>query len=608
MKKILVVGVILLFLGSSISVLGQPKEHARPLSHTLYVGGSGPGNYSTITQALANASDGDNIFVYHGLYNERLSIEKAVRLLGENPSNTTIHGTGSGYYSNIISLDVSNCEVSGFTITGTLDGGKQLCGISVWNQAFISNNTIFNCTYAIAAGSDVLIWKNTITNNGLGIESVGKNVTISQNIFGNNNGVGVLISNAAFNTVTNNTFKSGDGIRIETSYNTTIGWCTHYIDNNLANDRPIYYYSNQTGIDVPGNAEEVILAGCSNCTVHDLNISNIGDGILIGGYSNYNRIFNNIIINCDHGLSSQCGIHDKIYGNTILDNRVGISLPGVSNTYESHLFYEEIYGNYLKNNKVGIFASSGVVMDKLSLNIERKNSDSVGGICIHPDSFMEIPLKNSDSNSSSFYPGYYSTCYSIHNNTITSTKPNSAYYGLFLENANYNNVFGNNVTNYQRGIWVFGAYGSGCANTIYRNNISNNQEGLNISGGADGGASNKIYENNFIKNDRNAIDEIGWTPEPFLQHNLWYNVKTRSGNYWDDYTGVDYLPPYGIGDTPYQVAHSKYSQDRFPLMNPYGSQSLKLQVLNSRSKLLASTVINLASVYIPADSFYKKAN
>lgn len=39
---------------------------------TLYVGGAGPGNYTTIQTAVNDANPGDSIFVYSGVYNENV--------------------------------------------------------------------------------------------------------------------------------------------------------------------------------------------------------------------------------------------------------------------------------------------------------------------------------------------------------------------------------------------------------------------------------------------------------------------------------------------------------------------------------------------------------
>ena len=64
MKKILVVGIVLLFLGSSFLASVQSKEYIKPLSHNLYVGGSGPGNYTTIQEAVDASMNGDTVFVF----------------------------------------------------------------------------------------------------------------------------------------------------------------------------------------------------------------------------------------------------------------------------------------------------------------------------------------------------------------------------------------------------------------------------------------------------------------------------------------------------------------------------------------------------------------
>ena len=65
--------IIILFLGISIypsSAIDSVKESIIPLrsGNTLYVGGTGPGNYTSIQNAVDNASDGDTVFVYDGTY------------------------------------------------------------------------------------------------------------------------------------------------------------------------------------------------------------------------------------------------------------------------------------------------------------------------------------------------------------------------------------------------------------------------------------------------------------------------------------------------------------------------------------------------------------
>jgi hypothetical protein len=66
-RKGLTVGFILLLIGASIiPITAQDTE--KPLQTSrgnwLYVGGSGPGNYMKIQDAVDNASNGDTVFVF----------------------------------------------------------------------------------------------------------------------------------------------------------------------------------------------------------------------------------------------------------------------------------------------------------------------------------------------------------------------------------------------------------------------------------------------------------------------------------------------------------------------------------------------------------------
>jgi hypothetical protein len=68
--KLVVSGIVFLFMtGSSFFVSAQLVEPPVCMNNaqTLYVGGSGPGNFTKIQDAVDNASDGDTVFVYDGL-------------------------------------------------------------------------------------------------------------------------------------------------------------------------------------------------------------------------------------------------------------------------------------------------------------------------------------------------------------------------------------------------------------------------------------------------------------------------------------------------------------------------------------------------------------
>ena len=83
--------------------------------HVLYVGGSGPGNYSTIGEAVNDAKDGDTIFVYNDSspYFENIVIDRALCLLGEDTASTMIHGNGA---EDVLIVHADNVTIQGFTI------------------------------------------------------------------------------------------------------------------------------------------------------------------------------------------------------------------------------------------------------------------------------------------------------------------------------------------------------------------------------------------------------------------------------------------------------------------------------------------------------------
>ena len=68
------------------------QELIEPGGNTLFVGGTGPGNYSTIQDAINNATDGDTIFVFSGNYTvpEDIGIYSRIWLIGENTASVNV--------------------------------------------------------------------------------------------------------------------------------------------------------------------------------------------------------------------------------------------------------------------------------------------------------------------------------------------------------------------------------------------------------------------------------------------------------------------------------------------------------------------------------------
>jgi parallel beta-helix repeat protein len=212
LRKCLTVGIILLFVGTClIPVTAQNKEKpSLPTSggNWLYVGGSGPGNYSVIQDAIDNASDGDTIYVYHGIYSDFstdygcIQIKKVLNLLGENKLNTILNGTG---YARVLIVDADEVSVSGFTVQNGgapeqegyfgvgIDVGSGHRNIRIYNNIITENQIGI---WIDQNSTDVFIYDNSLIGNYYGIETLGISsfIKIYNNTISNNNGEGLSLS------------------------------------------------------------------------------------------------------------------------------------------------------------------------------------------------------------------------------------------------------------------------------------------------------------------------------------------------------------------------------------------------------------------------------
>jgi len=145
-RKGLVIVIILLFVGTAIiPSSGQKIEKlSLPMSrgNTLYVGGSGPGNYSTIQSAIDNASDEDTIFIYNGIYYENILINKKISLIGENNYSTIIDGRQNSHTS-VVHIMTSPFYMCNLTIRNESWHGIEVGYIDM--EYTMKNSTIYNC-------------------------------------------------------------------------------------------------------------------------------------------------------------------------------------------------------------------------------------------------------------------------------------------------------------------------------------------------------------------------------------------------------------------------------------------------------------------------------
>ena len=202
-KKLLSITIVQLILLSSLTVL--PVSSETPIQifsgTAFYVGGTGPGNYTCIQDAIDNASDGDNVFVYNGTYYESILINKSINLTGENNEDTVIK---SGINNITIDINYDNIVISNFKILSEGTIGQSI-RLFKSNNSIICNNQIIGDWIGIYLhfSNNTKILKNNLHNCSISVHDSNKNI-ISQNDIENN---GLTLSDSSNNKISYNKIK-----------------------------------------------------------------------------------------------------------------------------------------------------------------------------------------------------------------------------------------------------------------------------------------------------------------------------------------------------------------------------------------------------------------
>jgi parallel beta-helix repeat protein len=338
---------------------------------TIYVGGTGPQNYSTISAGINAANPGDTVFVYNGTYEESLFIDKTISVVGEHRNTTTIvNNDPLPSHIGIIYIEADWVNITGFNIS---NGDP---GIDIGtNNIIISNCHFFNNSYGIEGGdsNNITVSDNVFKQHcfgGVSLSGIGYGHNISDNLFIEN----VWGADAFRADIINNTFINNDGVRLRG------GSWNNITDNIFLNcDDGIFLYhfahdnyianntiSNSTrGIHV----DDITTTGGPSFNVFLNNtISNSTYGIIIGWEAGVVEVLQNRIISNDIGIylqeatgsgfishneisSNDYGFHHSwssasfnIKNNTISDNTYGFHLVNCTNL--------QIYHNNIINNTI----------------------------------------------------------------------------------------------------------------------------------------------------------------------------------------------------------------------------------------------------------------
>jgi parallel beta-helix repeat protein len=485
-----------------------------------------PADFSTIQEAINNATEGDQVFVLNGTYHENVVVNKTIMLVGEDRNITIIDGNGSSFGVNVVSDDVC---ISGFTIRNSSGNVVQVFNV---NNCNLTGNSLAQGSvgvHLLNSGGGCLVGNHVSSAvigvclkscNGTLVE--GNNVTDSQDaaVLMSNSSKVVADSNFLSKSVNQGLFlnySSGNVVSGNMIFNNAVGLRLQYSNGNVV-----------TGNDATNN-------GLEGFSLYS---------------SNGNNMSGNVIRYNGFGLRLTYSGNNTLRSNSILSNDVnfGVEAAALSSFTNDIDTSNKINGKdiyYLVNRKdlvlnsgsnagyVAVVNSDDIVVRDLTLT-----DNNEGLLCVYSDrcavennTFMNnrlgvyiynsnlVSVKGNVVNGSSDKGMFISECYSIsvEDNVITKSALGVSLYSFMNSSLVRNNVTGN----LDRGIQMLGSNNNFVSqnlmsgNTLdgmyaynsHNNTLSENQAIGNMRDGiwVDTCINNTLIHNNVSRNAANGI-------------------------------------------------------------------------------------------------------
>jgi len=521
----------------------ESKMPEGPLG-TVYVDDDRPPDWydathvKTIQEGITNASSGDTVFVYNGLYYGKVTTSKSVSLTGESKENTIIDGQGQD--TEVVKMS-SGTSISGFTVRS----GKY----GIYMTMGTSGVTIMNCIIHNTTSRGIYFLRSTsssvtaceVYDTGVAIFAFlqAKNIEITNcDVHNNANGITLLASSLC--VLTDNIMWDNEvNLIVEDGYNHDIS------PSNTVNGRPVYYLYSQSNLELNethnvgflallqctnitvtwGDTCGVVIVGTTDSTISNVSVHNSRTGIILQDSSNID------IIDCDVYTMNQAGVNSDGCSNI---NYVNINAWDCGT--HGFTIWDETDTTITNCNVwncgwFGIYINNGENIDLLNSNAYDNGQDRPEGGIYFDARYSNIINCTAYNNDEVGIYAQWAWTQETENNYINCTIYNNTRYGLYL-----NEISDSTIT--------------GC--TIYDNGWGNDGFGMYVASMT---KENLIHHNNFIDNNNSVYA---------FQENYWDNGS--EGNYWSDYTGLD-EDENGIGDTPYNITGCSY-KDMYPLMVP----------------------------------------
>jgi len=432
-RKGMVISIMLLFVSTSaLSAVGAIKsieevniDKYLTSTKTITVDNEGDGDYIHIQDAINNATAGDTINVYSGVYNEKVSINVNDIIIEGKDFELGI-GSDNGmpiidadYYGDVVYIPANKIKISGFMLQnsgiGSDDSGIKIQSKynTITGNRIISNN---NGIY-IHGTSDNNIYDNSVLNNtdGIYLYDSSDNNIYDNSVLNNHNGIYLnylsIVNDIHDNTIASN---SNDGIACFTSNSNSIG--VNIISNNSYGIAFSSSSSNSiTGNIISGNTFAGIkLDSSAYNTIADNSILDNNDGISFFHTSKNTVTDNNILNNHRTGININSSTDDTIDGNVINTKKFGASIL----IYNSH-------NTFILNNDI---STAGISLYYASDNHVSDNSisNSLSGIYLNYSSFNIITGNTISSiNFDSVYLGCFSNDNKLHSNCFINNQLNA---------------------------------------------------------------------------------------------------------------------------------------------------------------------------------------
>lgn len=277
----------------------------------------------SIQERINSADNGSAVTIPAGIYRESITINKTLKILGENKSTTVIQANAT----DVVKITANNVYFSGFTVRDGGNGTKLTA-----SNCTITGNMFFNNSFGIVLSGAV---NNTISENVLINDS---RASIGSGIF--------LLDRSTKNVVIGNTIiSSGEAVYVLNSDNNTI--TRNFMLNNsktgtcLMKGATSADYNKIHSNVMVGNHFGIDIYGVNHNTIFNNTLKNNGEGFEIEN-SNNNTFYQNNILNSWKGMYLLGSRNNTFYQNNIIDNYIQISFDNSASAWDNG--FEE--GNY----------------------------------------------------------------------------------------------------------------------------------------------------------------------------------------------------------------------------------------------------------------------